>query len=240
MEKATEYQKNIKNLFEEWKSKPNQNGIDHQNSVFIRDGIVCPEKWFSQKVRPLFLLKEAYGGDKDWNLITDYLLTSRKMQRGTWPRVTLWTKGLLSTSSSWIEPYSTDESMKYYGNQYLQQIAVVNIKKSGGNRNSNLTLINQYAATDKEELRREIELIDPTIIICGYTISSLNIIMGQEIKNYNHPEQNLYYSLKLGKCDKKHNVIVLDYWHPSNYYPDIMNYYGLMSIYQQALLHQGR
>ena len=34
--------------------------IDHQNGVFIRDGVVCPEQWFLQKVRPLFLLKEAY------------------------------------------------------------------------------------------------------------------------------------------------------------------------------------
>ena len=236
MNRATNYRTNIKELFDKWKCKPIQNEIDHQNNVFICDGIVCPEQWFSQDIRPLFLLKEAYGGNKDWNLITEHLLTSGRMGRGTWHRVTVWTMGLLSTSQSKIEPYFVDEAMKYYGNQFLQQIAVVNVKKSGGTNNSDMTLINQYAAADKEELRKEIELIDPTVIVCGYTISSLNIIMGSSVKNYDHVEPNLYYHMTLNG----HDVIVLDYWHPSNHFPDIMNYYGLMGIYQQALLRQSK
>ena len=30
--------------------------IDHRSNIFIRDGVICPEQWFSpsQKVRPLF------------------------------------------------------------------------------------------------------------------------------------------------------------------------------------------
>lgn len=236
MLQATEYQKKINKLFDEWKSKPTQNGIDHQNSVFIRDGIVCPEQWFSQDIRPLFLLKEAYGGNDGWDLIAEHLLTSGKMGIDTWRRVTEWTKGLLSTSLTRIEPYAPDTSMEQYGNEYLKKIAVVNVKKSGGTNNSDMTLINQYADADKEELRKEIELIDPTVIVCGYTISSLNIIMGSSVKNYDHVEPNLYYHMTLNG----HDVIVLDYWHPSNHFPDIMNYYGLMGIYQQALLRQSK
>lgn len=53
------------------------------------------------------------------------------------------------------------------------------------------------------ELRREIELIDPTIIVCGYTITSLNIILGYNIKD--RQNSNLYYFTRLNG----HDVIVL-------------------------------
>ena len=92
----------------------------------------------------------------------------------------------------------------------------------------------QYAEYDRTELRREIELIDPTIIVCGYTITSLNVIMGYNIKD--RQNSNLYYFTRLNG----HDVIVLDYYHPSNRYPDIMNYYGLIGSYQQALICQSK
>ena len=69
MNKSEQYQQDIGNHFKAWKSKPPCDGINHPASVFISDGIVCPGQWFSQKVRPLFLLKEAYHGSGDWDLI---------------------------------------------------------------------------------------------------------------------------------------------------------------------------
>ena len=68
MNKSEQYQQDIGNHFKAWKSKPPCDGIDHPASVFISDGIVCPGQWFSQKVRPLFLLKEAYHGSGDWKV----------------------------------------------------------------------------------------------------------------------------------------------------------------------------
>ena len=54
---------------------------------------------------------------------------------------------------------------------------MVNVKKSAGEKVSDYKEIQRYAEYDRRELRREIELIDPTVIVCGYTISALNIIM---------------------------------------------------------------
>ena len=62
MERADKYINDIELLFQEWKNKAPSDDINHSQNVFIRDGIVCPEQWFSQKVRPLYLLKEAYHG----------------------------------------------------------------------------------------------------------------------------------------------------------------------------------
>lgn len=233
VERADKYKIDIELLFREWKNKVPSNGIDHGKNVFIRDGVVCPEQWFSQKIRPLFLLKEAYHKTGDWDLIRDHLLTNDKIGNHiTWKRVSQWTHGLLHTSSTYLCPFGDEAAMHYFGNEQLRRIAVVNVKKSDGAKGSGKDNILQYAKYDCTELRRELELIDPTIIVCGYTISSLNIIMGYDITCRQNP--NLYYFIRLNG----HNVIVLDYYHPSNRYPDVMNYYGLMGSYYQALTCQ--
>ena len=72
--RATIYEKNSRLLFEQWKHKACFGTVDHKNDVFVRDGVVCPQKWFSADIRPLFLLKEAYGGESDWDLISDHLM----------------------------------------------------------------------------------------------------------------------------------------------------------------------
>lgn len=228
------YRFEINKLFEEWKSKAPIGEIDHKNNVFISDGIVCPEQWFSQKVRPLFLLKEAYHGEGNWDLISEHLLTDKRIGSGTWRRVSEWTYGIMATTANKIPPYPVDETINYYGNPYLRKIAVVNIKKSGGTSSSNMETIGKYAEYDRVQLHKEIELIDPTVIFCGYTISLLNVIMEKTVKDYSHPNPNLFYFVKLND----HNVIVLDYYHPSNRYPAVINYYALMGIYQQALIQE--
>ena len=136
-------------------------------------------------------------------------------------------------------PYADEAADHVFGNPYLRQAAVVNVKKSGGEKVSDYKEIQRYAEYDRRELRREIELIDPTVIVCGYTISALNIIMETPVKEYANAEQqnsNLFYTVQING----HAAIVLDYWHPSNQFPDLLNYYGLMGSYQQALLHRAK
>lgn len=108
-------------------------------------------------------------------------------------------------------------------------MAVVNIKKSSGKNASNVDELRGYAAFDHARLKRQLELCDPTIIVCGYTSSALDPVMEMEVRRERN--ENLYYQISLnGK-----SVLVLDYWHPANQYPVIMNYYGLMGIYHAAL-----
>ena len=235
------YQEESRKLFDEWKTasglveymtkrEVKTLHIDHKNSVFIKDGVVCPDMWFSYDVRPLFLLKEAYGGKEDWDLIQDYLTEDQAINK-IWKRISEWTKGLLETTADHIAPYTADDlAASRFNNQYLQRIAVINIKKSDGNKTSDMDLIRAYAAFDNDKLRKQLELCDPTIIICGYTASALDQITGRKVREPQN--DNLFYHIVLNG----HDVLVLDYWHPANYYPDIMNYYGLMGIYQQSLL----
>lgn len=234
------YQENSKKLFDEWKAASGSVEyttkrekktlyIDHKHSVFIKDGVVCPELWFSNDVRPLFLLKEAYGGAEDWDLIQDHLTKDQPIRK-LWKRISEWTKGLLGTTVDHIVPYTdNDLAVSRFNNQYLQQSAVINIRKSNGNQTSDMDIIRAYAAYDNDKLRKQLELCDPTMIICGYTASALDDITGKQVREPQN--DNLFYHIVLNG----HDVLVLDYWHPANHYPDIMNYYGLMGIYQQSL-----
>lgn len=213
--------------------------IGHSSNVFIRDGIICLEQWFSQsqKVRPLFLLKEAYGGDKDWDLVQDHLMGQEKIIK-MWNRISHWTYGLCATSADCIASYIPDLPVGSFGNTYLRQAAAVNIRKSGGEKNSSIDVIRSYADFDAKRLLEQLQLCDPTVIVCCYTGSALDIIWkeatGRVVRTpYN---ENLYYTIRLNQRD----VLVLDYWHPANQYPDIMNYYSLMVIYQMALKNRER
>lgn len=244
MSTAKTYHSDMEKLYSKWKLKAPISksisikgkttldvSINHQENVFITDGIVCPEKWYSQNVRLLFLLKEAYHGGGDWDLISEHLLLKDKKMSHLFKRICQWTYGIMNTTKEVIPMYKAELPDNHYGNDILKQIAVVNVKKSNGKSNSTMNEINQYAEYDQKELKQELEIIDPTVIICGYTISSMNIIMGTKIKDYNHPNENWFYRTKLNK----HDVIILDYYHPANQYPDLLNYYGMMGIYQQAL-----
>lgn len=235
-ERISTYNKKADQLFSEWKSIQGivcfDNGtisIDHKNNVFIRDGVVCPETWFSQKIRPLFLLKEAYGGTEDWDLIKDHLLVHKRIDK-MWERISGWTKGILSTTDASLSPFINDDpDITSYGNEYLKKIAVINIKKSGGKSASEFDDISTYALFDKDRLKSQFEICDPTIIICGYTSSYLETILD---KDFREPRNdNLYYHIELNG----HDVLVIDYWHPANHYPDLMNHYSFLGIYQNSL-----
>lgn len=226
------YNKNYPKIFDERKLKR------VFGEVYVKDGVVNPELWFSQKIRPLFLLKEAYGGREDWSLL-DHLIPVEENEMAcgaTWRRVTQWTYGILGTDETNIPIFDINEmpALKY-GNELLKHISVVNVKKTAGNTKSEMDEINRVAKRDRFELQKQIALCSPTVIICGYTMEALNIIMSGEsdkgIKDYSCPNQNWYYKFELNGQE----VIAIDYYHPSNQFPDLLNYYALMHIYQMAL-----
>ena len=101
--------------------------------------------------------------------------------------------------------------------------------KSGGKTNSDWNELQEYAEYDKKELFEQLQLCDPTVIVCGYAASYLETVCGDHFRNVRN--NNLFYHIQLNG----HDVLVLDYWHPANQYPDMLNYYGLVNAYHFAL-----
>ncbi len=227
---AGEYEQKQADLFARWKQKPPCGIANHRGHGWVADGILCPQSWFLQPVRPLFLLKEAYGSQRDWDL-RQYLLqgdgTNGHLPK-LWQRVSLWTKGLLETTATHLAPYGAVEECQTAGNGYLRQCAVMNLKKSNGKPRSAWEDLTAYVAYDQAELLEQLRLIAPTVIVCGNTGRFLFSLLHQ------HPpkQQHWFYWLSLDGRP----ILVLDYYHPANQFPDLLNYYGLMGCYQQALL----
>ena len=221
--------KTLDELFELWKEKKPNGSIDHSKGFFIADGIVNEQIWNSGKRKKiLFVLKEAYGKDWNNNTLATWLKNDHPTSR-IWKRVAKWTYGIQNTTDTYIQPYK-NELLPEEHNDALEQIAVMNIKKSNGQSSSDYNDIAKYVSYDKEEIKREFELIDADIIICGYTFRYLyEAIYGKKFDDNNSNENWFYY------FDDR---LFIDYYHPANHWPDLMNYYGLMGIYQQALINK--
>ena len=248
MEETAYYDKikscnSLDELFELWKTKTPQkitfNGkaddtdpqIDHRKNGFIKDGIVDTNQWgIGDNKKILFVMKEAYGENKDWDL-TEWLRNVHPTLR-MWKRIAKWVYGLQNTDAKTICPYIrdlSDEKRKWA----LEQIAVINLKKSDGDSRSNISEITSYARADSIELMKEFELIDPDIIVCGTTFHILiTEVFGMQPLNSNELCDNYFYRLDV--AGKKR--LFLDYYHPANHWDDLLNYYGIVNTYQQALL----
>lgn len=229
-------------LFNLWKSKPpkkttyieNKQSIEfevnHRNG-FIRDGVVNLNVWEKQDKRIAFLLKEAYGDNSEWDL--KEMLRVKSPWSSIWRRVAEWTYGIQNTTVDKIAKYEPEKISMEENNMLLNQIAVFNLKKSGGEPQSNPNEIKAYANADRIEIKRQLELINPDIVVCGNTMSALNQIYDCSIKTESSHNDNWYYFTNVIGGKKR---LVLDYYHPANYYPALLNYYGLVNIYHQALI----
>ena len=213
-------------LFEKWQAREK-----HQGKLFNCDGIVNMDVWEKEDCRILFLLKEAWHKDSvsdPYNLTED--LRNSEPWSSMWNRVAEWTRGIHLTAEGKPAPYRNLK--KSEAKLELQKIAVINIKKSGGESRSKNDDLMKYVEEDYDLIYDQIEMVNPTIIVCGYTIGFLNKVIelkGEEPINKtgeNHCD-NWHYKWK--------DRIILDYYHPAYQVPALMAYYGLVGCYKDAL-----
>lgn len=234
-----EYDAKIKNLMKKWKIK-HKTQSKSDNFVFIDDGIIDSKKWFStdpkfKGKKILFLLKEAYKGDISWSL-TESLrnkVDNPKKER-VWQRVVQWTYAIVNTDSQSICKFDLNDIDKNFYD-YLDNIALVNVKKSNGKPKSDMKEIIDCSIKDKELLAEEIRLIDPDIIVCCYTFEALQNVFNLKENSCNYRDDKNWFYITNEISNK--NLIILDFYHPSYYsVKDLLLYYSLAGIYQQALL----
>ena len=232
-------------LMKEWQARHILAGY----TGFIRDGVVNPHLWFSQSQRILFILKEAYNPPEDagksWDLVRDYLAIPKAYSGRIWSAIAEWQYGLERTFAKESPRFDNWLGVKnqnmddYYAVRHnlLQRCAVINIKKSNGvNSSSNEDLL-IYAKDDADLLARQIEIIDPTLIVFGSTFYILN--EAHFFENYLESQTYGITPQILAKSqgcfafgNKKH---IIAYYHPANQYPAALNFYGITATYHHFL-----
>jgi hypothetical protein len=190
----------------------------------IRDGMVNPKQYVNSKIKILYLLKEVNGGS-DWDL-REFLRDGGRKQ--TWNNIARWTEGINSIPDEipWNKLENiTDEERK----EILQQICVVNVKKTAGSYTADEKLIRQAAGKDAAYLRRQIELYAPDMIICcGTEWTYWHEIMKME-PDWKQSSRGIWYFIE------NTNRVVISYSHPEARTKDCLLYYGLVDCIKEIM-----
>jgi hypothetical protein len=140
--------------------------------LFYRDGIVNEAVYARQKPRLLFILAEPNGTKRNYASGEDPDLRRIFGERGLGKSIDLnlarWSAVVLDHTLKFFTP------SREAARDALQRIAVMNLKKLAGGGLANLEAISVQAWRDRAFIRREVELIQPSVILtCGRTASRL-------------------------------------------------------------------
>ena len=212
----------LKNLFSVWQSRILHKENQSKGKPFVYDGVIDQEKWERINPKILFLAKEAYRGDDEkepWSLCGLIREEWKGPRYSHWWNVSRWAYGIQRTTDDYIPEFPDDETAA----GALFDIAFMNIKKSGGVSNSNNDDLKIYVESDGDLIERQVELVNPDIIIFCYTWHIVKDL-------WEHEVECVYKWVY-----RSSNRIFIDYYHPAVPWSSEIKYYALCAIYQKSL-----
>jgi hypothetical protein len=209
-------------LFSEWrKSRPR----------FVADGALDQVSYQHARLKLLFLLKEVndeIGGD--WDLRDIALLAS---QWQTWSNVARWTFGLVNNPpyAPWI---TVPEADGHFRDEWLRHIVAVNLKKTGGGSSADKLQLIESIQTDREFLRKQLNLYKPDVTICCGTGEYLPLFLAKD-------ELGEWLSTSNGTVYARNQLLgtVVSYYHPQARYPRNFLYTMLVDAVKEMLTGNG-
>ena len=190
----------------------------------VKDGIVNVDEYLKAQYKILFLLKEVNGG-KDWDL-REFLRKGGRKQ--TWNNVARWVKGILTLekdiSCDELENITDDERK-----EMLQKIASVNVKKVSGSYTSISSEIKDAARENALRLRKQIDLYDPDILICGGTEGRYFDEISEYEPKWEMTSRGIWYVVEPTER------IVISYAHPEARVKDCLLYYGIVDAVREIV-----
>lgn len=193
----------LNKLFDAWQEDNN----------FVRDGIFCEDKYSREPIKILYILRETHVDDKKgkppYDLRTDLICRPQGEGR-TWNNVARWTMALINDATfggaKKIEPSKLSQQMA--------RIAVLNLKKSKGSSVSKMKEIAKAAENDLNNIREEIKICNPDIIIACGTLNELKKYIFTEYKKICSKKLRLgKRELAIAEIDES-NFKVAEYRHP--------------------------
>lgn len=203
---ASEFKNLDQHLEHEWLASYGNPEID-----FIYDGATDPVRWLESPLRIMCLLKEAHGGGQ-WNHAAGILKDEGLLRVGGTAnqavhyRMIEWLYAFESTLLGLSFNVEADRSENYpKARQTMLRSAWVNIKKADGIAYSDNGNLREIALRDGSFLRRQVALLAPRFVICGYTYGTVQDVLfpgAQKIAG-----TDFSYSTPDG-------LVVVDFYHP--------------------------
>lgn len=208
-------------------------------NIFVEDGIVDYIEYNNQKLKILFVLKEAYTSSKEKENRKSSLIVDIKngIERNFWNRLSEWAVGLLNEDEKNITNF--DSITKEQKEIAIRKIAIINLKKSDGDTKTDMGKYEKYFYNKNNEINKkyvdclneQIDLINPDVIICGGTFNIFNRLYKDKIEKICDVRRGYYFE----KNVSIQKAILIDYCHPSWRNSADLLYYGLCATYQQIL-----
>ena len=223
--------------------------LDHEPPFgrFVRDGIVNLDEWKKQKLRVCFLMPEASGFEnlekypegtvcdvaQEWN---DKGAFTRLLQM-----TAFWTQAVYDAVQPPVTYHKKQINKKQ--NELLRSVAIVNIKKSDGQRNPSVGSVRHFARTDAAEIRKELEIIKANIIICSGTFFAIHGERPEEELPEGERKFVFYNDELVSGAQRAYkwgkNKLVIDAWPVAQKYKPAsskcLNYYALREIVRAGI-----
>lgn len=212
-------------IFEEIKT-----GLTEESDLFVRDGLcwadICSGEglpddkyleieniYLQQRPRIVFLVKEP--NDNPGEDYRDWHWSERKSPMTFKNSIALWYEGLLSTTATYLP---TVKDLRKEREIFTEHpCVIVNVKKTSGGSKSVWSEIFQFAKEHAQQLRRQLMLYEPDIIVCcGSTDEEQN-----EQRMLNIAKKYLYSESNFDKINdfchycSKTKLLLIDSYHPA-------------------------
>jgi len=203
---VSEFKSLDRNIEHEWFAS-----YDNPEIGFIYDGAIYPESWLESPLRIMCLLKEAHGGGQ-WNLAEGIFKDEGLLRVGGTAnqavhyRMVEWLYAFESMIMGLSFNVEADRSENYpAARRTMLRSAWVNIKKADGIAYSNNCNLREVVMRDGYFLRRQIDLLAPRFVICGYTYGTVQDVLFPGAQKIAGTEFS--YSTSDG-------LVVVDFYHP--------------------------
>jgi hypothetical protein len=183
----------------------------------IMCGVVDEEAYLRSTPRIVFVLKEPHT-DKVGFSIPERL--NDNINRGTNGFEKAWG---YTWNQAGIWAYAVHNGFKNYEElrkpaviaEGVRTIGMTNLKKTGGGPVEIQRKIRSEARREVELWRRELEIMDPELIICGRTYKNVTSNLGTECNNRLPDIHGRTYHYSLWEING-HKTVILEFSHPAN------------------------
>ena len=204
----------LNKLFAEWKQKRKK-----EAERMCLDGIICEKNYERANPKLLFVAKEPNNPERPGSNYREGF--SKEVKHTFSKRLCEWAYGVWNGFPSLSEFDAKADTDKL---EVMRSISFMNLKKVGGTGKADHEKIRSVTNRDKDLLRRQIEIIDPDIIIGGVRgISPWSLLF--PIIAF----QNCGFDIPVARVGR---VRVIDFYHPSYRVPRAMSYSLLGRVFQ--------
>lgn len=159
-------------LWREWEEHYDRIGIDKDK--ICRDGIIKGEEFNEASKKILMIMKDDHDNKAELKDLRETLKDGPRNKM--WQTAARWAAGILNE-------FPRFEKIDYKMMQSaISQIAAINLKKTRGTKPADMYAINACAFQDRMFLKKQIDAIDPDIIIACGTFDILVWLLEMEVR----------------------------------------------------------